>query len=256
MKLGPDSGRRFFDGRARGIGPGARMEFKMGAKAWFIAYSDCDPKSVLADAPVLDRAKSRALAEQLFPGYQLKEESDGALDFLNPDDGKLYVGHFGALRIMAHGGLGEDYPSRIDRKWLEPSLGATAYLHATHSVVDWLAFGLWRNGSLVRALSVSPDNGVQEQIGAPLDFERPYWDGGFPVDVDKGDDPYPLPFHPLELSEASMLANMGFQFEGKPSDWVCDPADIPLMAFSLVNERRNFSPLKAFKAVFGGSGNR
>jgi hypothetical protein len=222
----------------------------LGAKAWFIAYSDGDPKSVLSRSPALDRDASRALAKRLFPGYGLKEESDGTLDLLNPDDNQLFVGHFGDLRVVAHSDLGGDYPSRIAQKWLDPSFGSSAYVHATHSVVDWLAFGLWRNGELVRALSVSPDNGVQEQVGVPLDFERPYWDGKHPVDVGDGDDPYPLPFHPLELSEACMLNHMGYQFEGRPSDWVCDPAEIPILSFSLRAEPKSGSLFRAIGSIF------
>lgn len=222
----------------------------MGAKAWFIAYCDGDPKEALARRPSLDRAAARDLAARLFPEMELYEESDGTLDFLNPAEGQLFVGHFGDLRVVAHEELGGDYPSRLSQKWLDPSLGRTAYLHATHSVVDWLAFGLWRNGSLIRALSVSPDNGVQEQAGSPLEFERPFWEGRHFVDVDDSDDPYPLPFHPLELSEASMLQHMGFQFEGRPADWACDPADIPMMAFTLRNKQKSAGLLGALASVF------
>jgi hypothetical protein len=104
-------------------------------------------------------------------------------------------------------------------------------------VVDFLAFGLWRDGRLVRALSISPDNGIQEQIGVPLAFESPYWTGQKAVEVDEGEEPYPLPFHPLELSEASMLQHLGFQFEGGIENWVCDPDDIPIAAYSLAKPR-------------------
>ena len=47
----------------------------------------------------------------------------------------------------------------------------------THSVVDWCAFALWREGKLVRSTSVSPDGGVREDIGDKLPFEVPYWNG-------------------------------------------------------------------------------
>ncbi len=222
----------------------------MGAKAWFIACSDGDPKTVLAHRPAIDRGASRALAERLFPGCALDEEDDSALDLLNPEDGKLFVGHYGALQIVAHSELGGDYPSRAARKWFVPQLGRTAYLHATHSVVDWLAFGLWRDGKLIRALSVSPDDGVIEQIGDPLDFERPFWEGSKPADPDGGDDSYPLPFHPLELSEESMLQHMGYQFEGRPSEWVCDPSEIPISAFSIRAAQKGGGLLGGLKSLF------
>ncbi|TQJ25489.1 hypothetical protein FBZ33_5842 [Micromonospora sp. A202] len=39
-----------------------------------------------------------------------------------------------------------------------------------HSVVDWLSFAVWENGVLIRSLSLSPDGGIQENIGKPYDF--------------------------------------------------------------------------------------
>ena len=48
-----------------------------------------------------------------------------------------------------------------------------------------------------------------------------------------GDDPYPLPFHPLELSEEALANVLGFGFEGSLDDWVCDPFEIPTMRFEI-----------------------
>lgn len=200
----------------------------MGAKAWFIAYYDRPPTEALALKPLLDRAASRRLAERLFPDATFTAIDDGTLDYLNPDDGQIFVGCYAGLNVVAHADLGIDFPSRLDGRWLDAGLGRNAYLHATHSVVDWLAFALWRDGTLIRSLSVSPDNGVQENLGPPLDFEAPYWAGQHPVD-----DEYPLPFHPLELSEAAMLLHLGFQFEGMPSEWVCEPSEIPVARFAI-----------------------
>lgn len=209
----------------------------MGAKAWFVAYFDDDPKAVLASGPQLDRNASRELVERLFPDVKFNEDSDGQLAFLNPDNGQVFAGWYPGLRIVAHPDLAIDYPSKIDRRWLDPKLSGSAYVHLTHSVVDWFAFGLWRNGKLVRSLSVSPDNGVLEQIGDPLTFEAPYWAGQQPVEVDQDEEPYPLPFHPLELAEESLLQHLGFQFEGYVEKWVCDPATVPIARFSIESER-------------------
>lgn len=207
----------------------------MGAKAWFIAYFDDDPTKALAN-PELNRDAALDLAKHLLPERTLEAKGDGPLSFLNPPENEAWVGCYAGLQVIAHDDLAGDYPSKLDPHWLDPSLGRNAYLHATHSVVDWLAFGLWRDGKLVRSLSVSPDNGIQEQIGDPLPFERPYWNGDHPVDG--GGAAYPLPFHPLELSEASMLYHLGFQFEGHPNDWVSDPDEIPLVRFAVSSKRR------------------
>lgn len=208
----------------------------MGAKAWSIAYFDGNPKAVLATRPALDREAATELARHLFPTAELEAGEDWPLAYLNPDPGDVRVGAYGDLKIVAYDELAGDYPSKVDARWLDASLGRHAYLHATHSVVDWFAFGLWQDGRLIRALSVSPDNGVIESIGAPLAFERPYWDGAHPVEA-FGDDPYPLPFHPLELAEASLLHHLGFQFEGRPRDWVVGPEDVSLASFKIKNRR-------------------
>ncbi len=212
----------------------------MGAKAWFIAYFDEDPKELLKGEPALNRVSSRALAQQLLPETTLLDGEDGTIDFLNPDRGEVLAGDFGGLRIIAHEELGGDYPSKADPRWLDPKLGSTVYLHAMHSVVDWFAFGLWRDGRLVRSLSLSPDDGIIEDIGQKLPFEQPYWDGRFPAtdeDEEGEEDPYPFAFHPLELAEISLLHHLGYQFEGRPSDWVCDPAEIPIATFQIKAQR-------------------
>ncbi len=77
-----------------------------------------------------------------------------------------------------------------------------------HSVVDWLAFAVWEDGRLVRSLSLSSDDGVMEDVGDPMPFEAAYWGGEYPVphDPEWSDEPYPLPFHPLELGEVALGA--------------------------------------------------
>src|SRR5262245_15580124 len=163
----------------------------MDSNARFIAYYDDDPKLVLANRPELDRGASRQLAGRLFPDVKLNDTGDGHLHFLNPPKNQMFVGCYGGLRIVAHYELTIDRPSKVDRRWFDPTLGRTAYVHATHSVVDWFAFGLWRDGRLIRSLSVSPDGGVQEQIGDPLTSKRPIGTGSFPLTMTTIESPSP-----------------------------------------------------------------
>ena len=51
----------------------------MGAKAWFIAYFDDDPRKILGANPKLDRPASLALARRLVPDTDLVELEDGCL---------------------------------------------------------------------------------------------------------------------------------------------------------------------------------
>jgi uncharacterized protein DUF6928 len=74
-----------------------------------------------------------------------------------------------------------------------------------HSVVDWAAFALWEDTRLVRSLSVSPDTGVIESIGAPL------------------------PFGPLGLGEEALRALFGFVYEGERRPGDLDPSGITLV---------------------------
>ena len=59
----------------------------------------------------------------------------------------------------------------------------------------------------------------------------------FPVEAIEGQKPYDLPFSPLDLSEASMLEHLGFQFEGHESVSVCDPCEIPIATFVFEKKR-------------------
>ena len=103
-----------------------------------------------------------------------------------------------------------------------------------HSVVDWFGYARWHNGVLQRALSVSPDDGVLENIGTRADFEEPYWNGAPPaVDPEDEDDamPYPLPFNPLELGEEALRAFFGYQLEGFVNPELLDTDRFKLLRF-------------------------
>lgn len=205
----------------------------MGAKAWFIAYFDGDPKRILARAPTLDRKASRELADRLFPKTTLTDLEDGSLSFLCPDDDEVQVGCYPNLKILAHLNFAVDRPSRDGRKWARAGLGRNIYSHAEHSVNDWFAFSLWRDGKLVRSLSLSPDSGVLDNVGAPLPFEKPFWAGKHALENEPGEEPYPFRFHPLDLAAASLRHHLGFQFEGFVKDWTCNPDAIPIARYAI-----------------------
>src|SRR5688572_19395604 len=98
--------------------------------------------------------------------------------------------------------------------------------------VDWLAFAVWEDSQLVRSMSLSPDNGIMENIGEPYSFELlPYWAGEHPVERTHGwpdQEPYALPFHPLDMGEDALRAFFGFIIERMP-----DPEDIDADAVEL-----------------------
>lgn len=203
----------------------------MGAKTWMLVYADGDPRDVLRRQPGLDREAAAQFAAMLFPDETLTPFDDGTLSFTNPPDDELIVGCFPGLSIVAAGEFGIDYPTRLPASFLEAGRSRNVYLHAMHSVVDWFAFAWWQNGTLRRALSLSPDSGVLEDIGERLPFEVPYWEGLHPAVEDIEVEPYPFPFDPLELGEAALKEFFGYQIEGRFDASQIDPESVPLMQF-------------------------
>jgi hypothetical protein len=209
----------------------------MGAKDWIVMYAETEVAGVLRSRPQLDRELTRALVERLHPGAHLTPIEDGSLDATpNPPDGEIYAGVFPGVTAIASGELALDHPSTLPQRFVEEGRGRTLYLHAMHSVVDWFAYAIWENGSLRRALSLSPDDGILENLGEPLAFEKPYWAGEHSVDEADDDvdfaefsrfvvvdgpitvQQYPLAFHPLELAEEALRSLFGFTYEGVVQD--------------------------------------
>ena len=204
----------------------------MGAKTWMIVYSDGNAQDALAKASILDRDSSKKLAIDLFPNETLIELDDDSLEWTCPPDNEIRIGCYPGVSIIAAKEFGNDYPSKTMPRFIEAGRSGNVTVHAMHSVVDWFAFAHWENGMLIRALSLSPDSGVIEDIGERLDFEQPYWSGQYPaVDEDDENDDYPLPFHPLDLGEAALKNFFGYQLEGAIDDSMLDPETIPLMSF-------------------------
>jgi hypothetical protein len=56
----------------------------------------------------------------------------------NPPDDVVYAGCFPGLTIVCTAEAAVDRPSQLDPRFLKEALGRTVYLHAMHSVVDWL----------------------------------------------------------------------------------------------------------------------
>ena len=209
----------------------------VGAKDWFICYADSEVSSLLAARPELDRAATDGLVRRLFANHNVIPDEDGTLaEDANPVDDMVYAAVWPGAAIVCTAAVALDRPSQLDARFLAEGIGRTVYVHAMHSVVDWVALGVWGpDGELKRALSVSGGNAeLIEDIGEHLAFEEPFWAGEFPATED--DEEYPFPFHPLELSEAALDSLFGFVFEGYTGrlagDFV-DPFEVTLAGFRL-----------------------
>ena len=214
----------------------------MGAKDWMVFYAEQDVPSVLRERPTLDRQATEQLVERLFPSHAPTPLGDVSLLEGNPPDDHVYAAVWPGATIVCSGEVAVDRPSTLDHRFIEAGAGRTVYLHAMHSVVDWFAFAVWESdGRLRRALSLSPDSGILENVGDPLPFEEPFWAGGRPAidsEDDEEEDPYPFPFHPLELGEEALGTLFGFVYEGPASVETIDPDDITLAAFALERRKR------------------
>jgi len=206
----------------------------MGAKTWMIVYSNGNAASSLKQNSDLDREKTVERVKELFPQENLESIEDGDLSYTSPPDDIIYAGYFCGVFVIAAGEFAIDYPSKLPESFINTNYGNTIQLHAMHSVVDWLAFAVWKNGKLERSLSLSPDSGIIEDFGEKLDFEIPYWAGKYPAidpeDEEEGDE-YPFKFHPLDLGEASFRDFFGYVLEGVFDSSLIEPENIPLLGF-------------------------
>src|SRR5690349_2214772 len=140
----------------------------MGAKTWMLVYASDDVSALLRAQPTIDREQTRALVTRLYPRHEISELRDGTLlDDANPPDGEVYAGCFPGITVLCTSEVAIEHPSRLDRRFLNVAEGRTVYLHAMHSVVDWFAYAVWNGGKLTRALSLSPESGILENVGQP-----------------------------------------------------------------------------------------
>ncbi|MEU1621099.1 hypothetical protein ABZ479_27850 [Streptomyces sp. NPDC005722] len=208
----------------------------MGAKTGLLVYADGDVPDLLRQAGTADSRRTSAMVERLCPG-RVMEETEG-LDLgeaVYPPEGTVHAGSWPGVEVFCDRELMVDRPSLLPEHLVAAGAGRRVVLHAMHSAVDWCAFAVWEDGNLVRSLSLSPDDGIIEDIGEPLPFERPYWAGERPADVvpwpDEEEEPYPLPFHPLDFGEDALRALFGFVMEGRPRADDVDATGVELLGF-------------------------
>jgi hypothetical protein len=206
----------------------------MGAKTALLAFSDGALRPALLGATASTVAETEALVREVFPGHAVTLVGDITLGKTYPPDDFSYAAVLPGAELLCDRRLVLDRPSELPGHLLRAGAGRRILMHGMHSVVDWLCFAVWEDGKLIRSLSLSPDGGIEENIGEPFDFERPYWTGKHPVEPDpdwEDEEPYPLPFHPLELGEEALRALFGFVIEGFPGPDDIDAATVHLHEF-------------------------
>jgi len=203
----------------------------MGAKTWMLVASDGVAADRLRARPTMDEAATIELVKSLYPSEGIEVIGDADLTYTCPPDDEIIAGCFPGVSILAASEFAGDFPSRLPRRYISGFGDREVVLHAMHSVVDWFAFAVWRDGIIVRSLSLSPDSGVLENTGQKFEFEKPYWAGAHPaVDPEEEDEEaYPFAFHPLELGEAALDNFFGFQLEGFVQASHIEPESVKLL---------------------------
>ncbi|MGW3359109.1 DUF6928 family protein [Streptomyces bungoensis] len=214
----------------------------MGAKTGLLVYADSEVPGLLRRVETADLPRTFAMMQRLYPGWEIEQCAASTLgDGVYPPTGTAYAASWPGVDVIADQRVMIDFPSRLPEHLVAAGAGRRLLLHAMHSGVDWLAFAVWEDGCLVRSLSLSPDSGILENLGEPLPFELPYWAGDRPADVipwpDEEEEPYALPFHPLELGEDALRALCGFVQEGRPEPDDIDADAIELYGFHVRDPR-------------------
>ncbi|MFF0111414.1 DUF6928 family protein [Streptomyces prasinus] len=208
----------------------------MGAKTALLVYADGDVSGLLRRVGAADLDRTATMMRRLYPGWEIEQcEGSNLWDGVYPPKGTAYAASWPGVEVIGDQRVMIDVPSQLPEHLVAASAGRRLVLHAMHSVVDWLAFAVWEDGRLVRSLSLSPDSGIIENIGEPLPFELPYWAGDRPADIvpwpGEEEEPYALPFHPLDLGEDALRALCGFIQEGRPEPDDVDADAIELYGF-------------------------
>jgi hypothetical protein len=208
----------------------------MGAKDWMLFYADGQVRPLLQAPPPHNSDETRDFVSRLYPDKRISSIGYGdLLNSANPGDHEVYASCRPGLAVICTNDAALDRPSTLNRRFLNQIRGRTLYLHSMHSVLDWFSYAVWDgDGALRRSLSLSPDAGIMENIGNPMEFETPYWNGMKPVDGDIDNNlSYPLPFHPLEMAEDALRSLFGFNYEGYCLDDDPDLEAFALAGFSL-----------------------
>lgn len=205
----------------------------MGAKTWMVVFSNGDIPSIWNRTPKQTCKRNGEILTTLFPNKKFKEIETGNLANTYPSKRTVQISDFGAFVVVATEAVAIDNPSKIPRTLLKLFEYKYTYVFAMHSVVNWFAFAVWKNGVLIRSLSLDSETGVIEDLGEHLSFEEEYWANKHPAtDPEDEDDSYPLPFHPLEFGENTLLNLLGYQYEGIESLNKIDPELVAMRCFT------------------------
>ena len=198
----------------------------MGAKTCLAAFVGTDPRTIAFPGDGNPEA-SRQLLDTCFPGPWAQVGTTDLMDGLcwDPTRQRIFALRAGEFDLITSPRVAvwERLPDHIR----EVARGRRIVLHVMNSTNDSLTFMVWQAGELVRALIVSPDDGITRDEGMRLAAEQPFWSGQRRPPAG-----YALPFHPLDLGEELLRAEVGCVIEAPPM-----PGDLDAMAVTICEFR-------------------
>ncbi|WP_436850216.1 DUF6928 family protein [Streptomyces monashensis] len=199
----------------------------MGSKAAVLVLTDERPERLFQDISGLDRSKSLDLAAEFLEGTP-RQSGILPLDLgVWPEDGTACVASFPRFDVICSRKIARDHPSDIASEAARLAGMRNAYAICMESSRDWVSILAWSPAGVIRAVSLSPGEGVIEDAGQRLPFEDPFWEGRHPVQSER----YRLPFHPIDLGNEALRHFFGFVLEGAEDDLCVDPEEVEIPVF-------------------------
>lgn len=177
--------------------------------------------------PTDDGEAAAAIVKSLYPRTDYGFEGSSPLDAGGfPPKGRINVGTFEDGLLIATRDAALVNPTKLSTRYLRVAGARAVLLITQQTFYDMFAYARWVQGELVRSISVNPIGRVWESIGQPEAFETPFWEGKHQVSAD-----YPLPFHPLDMSDAALRSLLRLHVEGPPGPGLADPSQTTVHCF-------------------------
>ncbi|MRH91396.1 hypothetical protein GFY24_28810 [Nocardia sp. SYP-A9097] len=200
---------------------------------WYVDASD--PVGVLRAHPGPDPAAAWALARQLHPDRDVVPAASGTMKvWAGPDPESIYIGCYPGVTVVCSTRAALPRPTKLPELLVRPLASEHTYLVSYDLSLGWGAFAEWERGEFRRSFSASRVN-ILEDEGMPQVWERPYWAGEYPIELEPGEltDPQLLPFDPPDFAGAANQEWLGFRYRGKFSEDALTPDQIEVCGFSL-----------------------
>ncbi|WP_067574045.1 DUF6928 family protein [Nocardia acidivorans] len=200
---------------------------------WYVDASD--PVGVLRAHPGPDPEAAWALARQLHPDRDVVPAASGTMKvWAGPGPESIYIGCYPGVTVVCSTQAALPRPTKLPELLVRPLASEHTYLVSYDLSLGWGAFAEWERGEFRRSFSASRVN-ILEDEGMPRVWERPYWAGEHPIELEPGEmaDPQLLPFDPPDFADAANQEWLGFRYRGKFSEDALTPDHIEVCGFSL-----------------------